>query len=109
VILTIAGLALWWSLRSVHAQVSEKKVEELARVDAALRGDSGTLEGSRIRDWAAGASLADLLSYRRYLVELKTWPFEGPTLGRVALLVLIPVGSWVGGALVERAVEAVLR
>jgi len=107
--LTIAGLALWLPLRSVHARVSAKKSEELARVDAALRGDAGALEGSRIEHWAANARLADLLSYRRYLADIRTWPFEGPTLARVALFVLIPVGSWVGGALVERVVETLLR
>lgn len=109
VILAIAGLALWLPLRSVHARVSARKAEELARVDAALRGDGDALRGSRIERWTADPDLADLLTYRRYIAEVRTWPFEGPTLGRVALFVLIPVGSWVGGALVERAVEGVLR
>lgn len=109
VTLTIAGLALWLPLRSVHARVSSKRAEELASVDRALRGDAGALRGSRIEHWAPDAGLADLLAYRRYLVDIRTWPLEGPTLGRVALLVFIPVGSWVGGALVERAVETALR
>ena len=109
VIVTIAGLALWLPLRSVHARVSARKTEELAKIDAALRGDREALLASRIQHWTPDVGLADLLSYRRYVADIRTWPFEGPTLGRVALFILIPIGSWVGGALVERAVEAALR
>jgi hypothetical protein len=108
VTLVIAGLALWLPLRSVHAQVSARKEAELERVDAALRGEPGALAGSRIEERASSPSLADLISYRRHVAELRAWPVEGPGLGRLALFVLIPIGSWVGGALVERAVEAAL-
>ena len=107
--LTIAGLALWLPLRGVHERVSAAKRAELARIDAALRGDAAALRETRIAHWDHGAGLADLLAYRRYVDDVRSWPFEGPTLGRLALFVLIPIGSWVGGALVERAVEAALQ
>jgi hypothetical protein len=35
-------------------------------------------------------------------------PFDTPTLLRFALLVLIPISSWVAGALVERLVDLAL-
>jgi hypothetical protein len=36
------------------------------------------------------------------------WPVTLPTLLRSGLFVLIGIGSWLGGALVERMLEAVL-
>jgi hypothetical protein len=34
------------------------------------------------------------------------WPFDISIKLRFALLLLVPLGSWLGGALVERVVEA---
>jgi hypothetical protein len=36
------------------------------------------------------------------------WPIDAPTLRRFALYLAIPFGSWFGGALVERMVDALL-
>jgi hypothetical protein len=36
------------------------------------------------------------------------WRFDTPTLVRFALFLLIPLGSWLGGAVVERVVDLVL-
>jgi hypothetical protein len=109
VTLTIAGLALWLPVRGVHKRVAALRAAELARVEAALRGEPGALVGSRIEERGSELDLADLLAYRSFVAGVRSLPFEGPALGRIALFVLIPIGSWVGGALVERAVEAMLR
>ena len=39
---------------------------------------------------------------------LREWPFDNSTIGRFALYLLIPVGSWIGGALVERVIDVLL-
>jgi hypothetical protein len=39
---------------------------------------------------------------------VREWPFDAPTLTRFFLYVAIPLGSWVGGALVERLLGAAL-
>ena len=52
--------------------------------------------------------LADLLAYRTYLESVREWPFDDVTLRRFLLYLLIPVGSWLGGALVERLVSQML-
>jgi hypothetical protein len=36
------------------------------------------------------------------------WRFDTPTGVRFALFLLIPLGSWLGGAVVERVVDLVL-
>ena len=44
-----------------------------------------------------------------YLVEsVREWPLGAPALLRFALYLLIPVGSWAGGAMVERAIDVLL-
>lgn len=54
------------------------------------------------------ARRADLLAYRAYVESIREWPFDAPTLLRFALFVAIPVGSWLGGALVERWLTTLL-
>jgi predicted MFS family arabinose efflux permease len=39
---------------------------------------------------------------------VREWPVDASTLTRFALYLAIPVGSWLGGALVERLVNALL-
>jgi hypothetical protein len=39
---------------------------------------------------------------------VREWPYDAPTLARFAFLVLLAVGSWLGGALVERVVNLFL-
>jgi len=65
--------------------------------DAVLRGEHG-----------AEGRLADLLAYYDHLVDVREWPFDNRTLSRFVLYLLIPLGSWLGGALVERLVSSVL-
>ena len=51
---------------------------------------------------------ADLLARWAFVEGLSDWPLDVPTLGRFALYLLIPLGSWLGGALVERVVNQVM-
>jgi hypothetical protein len=68
--------------------------EALARPDAASRD-----EASR---------LPVLLAWEARIDAAGTWPFDPPTMLRFSLLLLVPLGSWLGGALVERAVSAAM-
>ena len=56
----------------------------------------------------AGAKLPGLLAYMNQIESVREWPFDAPTLTRFFLYVAIPLGSWVGGALVERLLGAAL-
>jgi len=101
-----AGLLL--PLRGVHRRLREAKREELARVDAAIRGDAEALEGSAIAARRDSASLADLVAWRQLVASAREWPFDASTLGRFAFYLAIPLGSWSGAALVERLIDALL-
>jgi hypothetical protein len=104
----IASAALLLPVRGLHARIVAAKHAELERVEAAIRGDLSALEGSRIADRQPPPSLADLIAYKGLVEAVRDWPFDGSTLRRLGLYLLIPLGSWVGGALVERGVGVLL-
>ncbi len=95
-------------LRGVQRLISRLKQEELERVAAAISGDRSALADSRLAAQAETLSLADLLAYRDTITSVREWPVRSPTLLRVFLLLMIPVASWIGGALVERVLGSLL-
>ena len=86
---------------------------DLEEQNADLRRQLDQLQSElhRVRDDVSagrateGGRLADLLAYRSYLEEIREWPFDNPTMMRFLLYLMIPIGSWLGGALVERVVS----
>lgn len=94
-------------VQGVHGRIRETRRRELDRVRRALQGEPHALEGSAIGGLDP-ASVADVLTYRAFLESVHEWPFSYPTVLRAALFVAIPVGSWLGGALMERTLEWVL-
>lgn len=58
---------------------------------------------------STGARLADLLAYRAFVEGVREWPFDSSTLVRFGLTLLIPLGSWAGGAVVERVIDALVE
>ena len=125
--LTIAltGLALLLPVRSVQQRYRAAQAAELRRCDRTLArardrfraalDDVGAGAGSSKAGVAAGSSaagersrpgrLADLAAYRAEVERVRTWPFDTPTLRRIAVYLLIPIGSWVASALVQSVVE----
>ncbi len=59
-------------------------------------------------DGTATRELADVLTLRSHLEAVREWPFDTSVLVRLAIYLVIPLGSWAGAALVERAVDAFL-
>jgi hypothetical protein len=111
----LGSAALVWSslvlaapVRAIHARIREAKRLELARVDAAIRGDPVPLRASAIAARADSADLTDLLAYRAFVASLREWPFDAPLRARFALYIAIPVGSWLGGAFAERLLDRLL-
>jgi hypothetical protein len=47
-----------------------------------------------------------LLAYHDLVERCSEWPFDTPAVLRLALVVLVGLGSWLGGAVVERMLEA---
>jgi len=93
----------------VHQALRDARTVELARVHAAIRGDREALRGSLLRAHADSLSPIDLFTYREQVQSFSSWPFDATAVARLALLTVVPLLGWIGGALVERALDAVLR
>jgi hypothetical protein len=98
----IAVASLLAPSRGVHERLHDAKREELgwlraeiARASAALR--SGDAQGA--------AQLPALLAWESRVAAAPEWPFDTSTWLRFALFLLVPLGSWLGGAVAERIVE----
>ena len=100
-ILLIAIAALVIPLRPVHQAIRRAKREQLARVNAEIHRDREAL-GSGEHSGEAAARLPGLIAYRGAIESVREWPLDTPTLGRFSLYLAIPLGGWLGGALVER-------
>lgn len=103
-----SAYALLLPTRALHARLRAAKRNEVARVAAAVRGEPGALADSAIAARASTATLSDLLAYRSWVEARGEWPFDTPSLLRYALYAAIPLGSWLGGALVERGLGMVI-
>ncbi|HEY8155730.1 MAG TPA: hypothetical protein VII72_16495 [Myxococcota bacterium] len=99
--------ALLLPVSGVHQQLAEAKRAELARVDAALRAEAE----ANLKPGAApatGARLSNLVAWRGLVQAASTWPFDVGVWLRFAVYVSLGLGSWLGGALVERLIGAAL-
>jgi hypothetical protein len=96
--------ALLLPSRGVHERLREAKRDELrwvrdaiARARAALGAPGAETEAAR---------LPALLAWEARVERAREWPFDASTWRRFALVLALPLGSWIGGALVEHVVEA---
>jgi hypothetical protein len=96
------GAALVAPSRGVHERLREVKRAELdwLRLEIARGADA-----LRRGDAAGAAQLPALLAWEARVAGAPEWPFDTSTWLRFALLLLVPLGSWLGGALAERLVE----
>lgn len=99
----VSGAALALPVRGVHSAIVQAKEAELDFSNQVIRqlraGRSGVAPGA----------LADALAYRSFVESVGEWPFDAPSLLRFAAYLAIPLGGWIGGALVERGVDLLLR
>ena len=97
-----AAIALIMPTWGIHQQLKTIKGEELKQIRIAIESRRNPV--SRSADDAQQLR-ADLALERR-LVEVSEWPFDAGSYGRVALYVMLGLGSWIGAALVERLLES---
>jgi hypothetical protein len=96
---TAAAAALLLPLRGARHAIQAAKRTELDWCNAELRR-------ARASD---PEKLGDLAAWRSLVDAVPEWPLDAPTLRRFGLYLAIPLGSWLGGALVDQLVDNVLR
>ncbi len=111
VVLIVLGLAvgiaaLLIPVQGVMRQIREAKRAELARLQEEIHGlRDGAMNGTT----QSPGRMADLLAYETRVQAISEWPFDVPTLRRFGLYLMIPLASMIGGAFVERVVDAFFR
>lgn len=92
-------------VRGVRARIRAARARELAWVREEIARARAALAGEGAEADARAARLPALLAWEARVADVPEWPFDTPTLVRFALFLLVPIGSWLGGALVERIVD----
>ena len=95
--------------RGVRVRIAEEKARELGRLRGALADAQAVAlaEGTGAR--AAAARLPGLIALERRIDDVREWPFDTASWLRLALYVALGLGSWLGGAIMERLIDVVLR
>lgn len=110
-LLAAVGFALTAFLLPVwgaHRRIRAAKEAELARVRRAL-GEARERALAAPDDDPRGGRVADLAAWEQRVAAAGEWPFGATTLLRFGLYLAIGLGSWIGAALVERALETAFR
>jgi hypothetical protein len=82
----------------LHQALKRAKAQEIARVQAQI----STYTPRKVQDYAA---ITSLLTYRREISSIHEWPLDMRVITRLGLyLVIVPL-TWVGAALIEKAVD----
>ncbi|MDH3640648.1 MAG: hypothetical protein OES38_01025 [Gammaproteobacteria bacterium] len=100
----IAWVGLMLPLSAIRRKIKSAKRQELAWCAQALKNARDDLKSGT----SGQQSMAELVAYQATIDHIRNWPFDNPTLVRFALYLLIPLGSWLGGAFVERGLDLFL-
>jgi hypothetical protein len=98
-------LPVWGAHRSLKAV----KRAELADLRRRIVAERARLREAQWRPAEAGGRFADLLAYEARVSAARTWPVDASILTRLAFYGLLPLGSWLGSALIQHIVEKILR
>jgi hypothetical protein len=98
-VLAWAGMML--TLRGIRKKIAAAKERELDWCRRALRTARDALKSATNKN----QSIGEITAYKTMIENIRNWPFDNPTLVRFSLYLLIPLGSWLGGAFVERGVD----
>ncbi|MDJ0867363.1 MAG: hypothetical protein QNK03_14730 [Myxococcota bacterium] len=103
-VLGFAAFSFLLPVLRVHRRIRDEKQAQLRALREDIR-EHERMHGAGTGGAPAGR-LSDLLSWELRLESVREWPIDPSTLLRFLLVLLLPIGSWLGGAFVERAVSA---
>jgi hypothetical protein len=102
-VLVLVSVALIAPTRGVHESIKVAKTSELARVTTAIRAERAAALAPRRADAPPeDARLGNLIQYQDFVKSIREWPFDVSIVARSLVLIVLGIGSWLGGAVVER-------
>jgi hypothetical protein len=102
--LVSVSLGVFACIYGPHRAIAAAKREVLGGVEGRIARAGAALEAGRDPE-DDGVRLADLVAWHALLLRVRDWPIGASALARAALLAALALGSWLGGVLVERAVD----
>jgi len=100
----LAWIGMMLPLRGIRGMIKRTKRRELDWCKENLKLSRDSMKsGSHHKP-----TIAEITAYQNVIENIRNWPFDSPTLIRFTLYLLIPLGSWLGGALVERGLNLLL-
>ena len=106
----VAGVSVGFyaCIEGAHRAIAAAKREAIAAVEPLIARASAQLLEGRAAE-VHGARLTDLVAWHGFLERIRDWPLDAPALVRGALIAALGLGSWLGGALVDRLVDRFFR
>lgn len=105
-ILCAVSVGFFYTIYGVHQNLQAAKREALEALNNRIRAASADLLAGRSSP--QGASVADLVALHGFVAGLREWPLGAPAVVRGGLIGALALGSWLGGALVERVLERLI-
>ena len=106
--LTLATAAYFVPLQAVRKKILAAKQLELDRLRAKIRIHSRSLNTDAEPGQDPSPRLANVVSYYQLIEATNEWPIDASNLVRLALYLVLGMGSWLGAAFVERLVDGLL-
>ena len=100
----LAWVGMMLPLRGIRKRVKAARNQELDWCKQQLVISRDALKSGD----DAKQPIAEIMAYRTLVESTGNWPFDSLTLVRFTLYLLIPLGSWLGGAIVERGLDFIL-
>ncbi len=109
VVLVLVPVALVAPTLGIHRSIRVAKTNELALLAEAIRSERASALTPRRADAPPeDARLGNLIQYQAFIKAIREWPFDLSIVSRALLLIVLGTGSWLGGAVVERLLNALL-
>jgi len=106
--LTMATAAFVVPLVGVHHNIRSVKGLELDRLRDQIRVERAVIMDDPSDHNPSSPRLANLIAYQQLIDRTREWPIDAANLLKFFMYLLIGLGSWLGGALVERMLDSTL-
>jgi hypothetical protein len=100
----LAWIGMMLPLRGIGGMIKKTKRRELHWCKESLKRSRDSMKSGADQK----PTFAEITAYQNVIENIRNWPFDSSTLLKFTLYLLIPLGSWLGGALVERGLDFIL-